>query len=102
MKRIVLCAGAALLAFSAMADDMLFRQGDLSIRLMQAPCEVPFAATAIASVIKNPAQAVEVMQGSRKVAGCWAIDEDQDVLVITEDRQGGYIPAAAFKRAPSV
>lgn len=102
MKRYIVGASFAMLAFSAQADDMLFRQGDLSIRLMQTPCEVPFAATAIANVIKTPAQAVEVMQGSRKVAGCWAIDDEQDVLVVTEDGRGGYIPAAAFKRAPSV
>lgn len=93
-------AGLALLALSAQADDMIFRQGDLSIRLTQSPCAVPHAAAAIATAIQSQVRAVEVTNGSKKVAGCWAIDDEQDVLIVTEDGRGGWIPAAAFKRAP--
>lgn len=93
----LLCA-----AFSAQADDMLFRQGNTSVRLTQGPCAVPQAIVMLWGVVETEAKAAEVTEGERKIAGCWVIDSDNDVAIVTEDGRGGYIPAAAFKRAPSI
>lgn len=95
-------AGIAMLALSASADDMLFRQGSTSIRLMQSPCELLQAAEAMATVVKAPAQAAEVTEGSRKSVACWVIDEDGDVLVLTDDMRGAYIAGGLFKREAGI
>jgi len=102
MKRTLVCAGIAMLAFSASADDMLFRQGDVSIRLTQAPCVLPPALEAMATVVPTPAKAAEVLEGSRKSVACWVIDEDGDVLIVTDDMRGAYIAGGLFQRVPGV
>ena len=98
MKRAFVCAGIAVLALSAQADDMVFRQGDVSVRLTQEPCAVPQAIVMLWGVMEKAALAAEVTEGTRKTAGCWVIDADGDVALVTEDGRGGYIPGAAFKR----
>lgn len=102
MYKRYLCAGFAALALSANADDMLFRQGDTAIRLTQGDCAVPQAIVMLWGVAEKTAHAAEVTEGQRKTAACWVLDADADVAIVTEDGRGGFIPAAAFKRAVGI
>jgi hypothetical protein len=101
MKALVLCA--ALAAGTAMAQSMVFRQGNLAVRLTQADCQIPGMSEALvgAGGLTEPKQ-VLITHNATELRGCWSVDKDGDVLIGDESGSTGFLPMVAFKPAPSI
>ena len=103
MRLLVLAACAACLcspAFAADATeiDLVFKQDGLSIRLTGADCPIPLPHIAIPQVIPDAQiKLAHVQAGNRDQLACWAVDAENDVLIVTESGGGGWIPLKAFK-----
>ena len=95
---------AAVVAFSApsfAADateiDLVYRNGDLTVRLTGAQCEIPLPLMAIPTVIPGAEIRMAHITQGRDVRACWARDAEDDVLLVTEEGGGGWIPLKQFK-----
>lgn len=92
MKRIVLCAGAALLALSAQAD-WIANDGTDSVRLTEKPCALDIP------------QREVMLAGSAVVAGeqwvlCWAPVSLQHIRLVYEDGDVGLVNIRDLMPAP--
>lgn len=102
MRKIV-AALAAFVACSATAAeasdiDLVHRNGDTTVRLTGAPCELSFPMFALAQTIPGAApKKAHVIYHGRDIQACWAKDEENDVLVVLDGGQGGWIPLEQFK-----
>jgi len=99
--RAAFLASILALSASAFADateiDLVFRKGDLTIRLTGDPCEIPLPLMAIPQVIPGAKILKAHVMAGRDQKACWAVDAEDDVLVVTEGGGGGWIPLKAFR-----
>jgi hypothetical protein len=94
---------AALAAAPALADDMVFKDDNVTVRLTEAPCTRAAFQTVLAQVKPDPAKVAVVTHGGRYLAACWlAHPESGNVVLIDEEGDAGLIPMADFKREPGV
>jgi hypothetical protein len=101
MRAFILASLAAVSATSFAADateiDLVFRNGDLTVRLTGDPCEIPLPLMAIPQVIPGAKILKAHVMAGRDQKACWAVDAEDDVLVVTEQGGGGWIPLKSFK-----
>jgi hypothetical protein len=97
MKRIVLCAGAALLAFSATADSAIFRAGADSVEITEEPCHAAVVALIPAEVVQH-FRAANAVIGGKLIQACWALRADGMVVIAYSDGDTGLLPAGAFQK----
>lgn len=100
MKRALVCAGIALLAFSAAADDMVASNGRDSVRLTQKPCSPAILAT-IPPQFQKQAKAASAVVGGAIYTACW-IPSGDHVILSYDDGDTGIIPVHQFRRSPGV
>lgn len=91
MKR-ALCAGLALLAFSAQAD-FITNNGRDSVRLMTTECLLPIPQ-------KDVMLAAVAVIGGKEWQACWAPISREWIGLIFSDGDTGQIPTSEFRRAP--
>lgn len=103
MRTIVAAVLAACFAVPAMAQDMVFEDGGVAIRLMQGPCAVPpvLAALRAAPNLQTAPKAARVTYRGQTIEACWAVDADDDVLIGDALGGNGYLPMTAFRKAKS-
>jgi hypothetical protein len=101
MKRALIIA-AILAAGSAIADDMVYKDDNVTVRLRSEPCATASMQAVLAQVQPEPAAKVaEVIFQGRAIAACWmAHQESGNVVLIDADGDAGMIPMAQFKRVP--
>lgn len=101
-KRILVGAGAAVLAFSVQAD-YIARQGKDYVRIMETPCD--------ASVLQHiPEQAHPMFLGAvaemngKSYRACWTMFQQTGahLFVVYEDADTGLIPLGDLKEAQGV
>ena len=99
----LLLVAMLLLAPSAKAQEMVYQQGALTVRLTSQPCasEVFAAALKVQGAVSVP-KAAQVIMGQRSVPACWALDSDADVAMADQDGDKGFLPLAWFKIEPGV
>lgn len=93
----------AFLCVPALADDLIYKQGTLSVRLTQAPCTSPALALMLAQLdnTAEPRRAI-VHHGRELVESCWGIDTDADIVLADAKGGSGFLPHDWFKRVPSI
>lgn len=100
--RSIILAAALFAAGAALAEDAIFKNGNLSVRLTKKKCEIPALAAALAAKGGKAQWSAVVTHGDKSLRGCWALDSENDVLVGDEMRNSGVIPMMVFKPAPSI
>jgi hypothetical protein len=89
---------ALLFPFAVHAADKVFSDGPIAVIFHTTPCTVPQTQASIAAHgPTTEAQAATVVIQGRRSAGCWALDEDGDYIVVDERGSGGVIFAKAVK-----
>jgi hypothetical protein len=94
-----LIAAVALACAPALAEELVYRDGGVSVHLQNKACEsvrVQTLAQAIAELAGQRMGAGYVMFQGRRIHLCWTV-KDSSVLLIDEDGDGGTIPIASFK-----
>jgi hypothetical protein len=99
MRRLALIV-ALFAASTAHADDMVFTQGDMTVRLTQAAGQVPIAEAVLPQVAPGatPKAALVTVSG-REILACWVLDADGDIGIVDQYNSGGFIPVDMFKRS---
>ncbi len=92
---------------AARAQEMVIKAGAFTLRLQQGPCVVPellqiMELVGAETTPKAMAVTKETSEGSEHRRGCWALDEDGNVLAADEKGGGARIPMSAFKPQPGV
>jgi hypothetical protein len=97
--RSIFCA-AVLAAGSAIAGPVATFHGEnVTVFAYLDECDVPKLAAVLAEF--GPARKAATRFGGREIKACYVV-KDEQVLIVDEDGNGGYIPASAFKEAKSV
>ena len=96
MKRI-LCAGIAMLAFSALADSAIFRAGADSVEITEEPCHAAVVPLIPAEILEHFRAANAVISG-KLIKACWALRGDGYAHLVYEDGDEGLIPAGSFRK----
>ena len=101
MKRAIILA-AILAAGSAFAEDMVYQDQNVTVRLRSEPCATASMKAVLAQVVPEPqAKIAEITFQGRSIAACWmAHHESGNVVLIDAEGDAGLIPMADFKRAP--
>jgi hypothetical protein len=100
MRKLIV-AGAALLALSASADDLVWQGEGVSIRFLKEPCQRASLVMVLSQNSDAPAYQAEVTIGSRSLGACWA-ELDEKLVLVDEDGSGGYVLKAQLKISKSV
>jgi hypothetical protein len=91
---------AALAAGSAIAGPVATFHGEhVTVFAYQEDCEVPSLTAFLAEFGKAKKAATRF--GGAEIKACYVVQDDK-VLIVDEDGNGGYIPVTAFKEAKSV
>jgi hypothetical protein len=96
-----LALAAALLAGSASAQELIYTDGALTVRLMLAPCRVPALVEGLGEVSPRPAREAIIKARGQEIPACWAEGEDR-VFIGDVLGQGGYILKSELKAEPGV
>lgn len=101
-KRILVGAGAAVLALSVLsADDMVASNGRDSVRLFDRPCSSETVLALVAPQFHSKLRdAVSTIAG-QSFRACWTVQGYMAHLVY-EDGDQGLVPLSEFKRMPGV
>lgn len=85
---------------------MVYKTGDLTIRLQESECSIPQLAQALEDGEKTKAKnATITAKGTGEIPGCWLVYEDaegQKVLIGDVFGRGGYIMQKDFRAEPGV
>jgi hypothetical protein len=92
MKRILVCAGIAMLAFSASAD-YIARQGNDYVRLTDKPCALNLPQ-------KDKMLAAFAVINGKSFNACWAPVAGQQIGLLYEDGDQGLLPMSDLVPAP--
>jgi hypothetical protein len=100
---LVLMGAALLLPGTAKAGaEMVYKSGELTIRLHDVPCRSAVLAEGLKEAgSEKPAQSATILISGNAIPGCWGISEDK-VLIVDVMGNGGYILAKDFKPNPGV
>jgi hypothetical protein len=99
----LLLIAAALAAGPAFADDFVYKDESVTIRLMDKPCARPSLATALSTVSPGEAKAAAVRADGKDLIACWTVVAQLGaVAVVDEQGMGGFIPMDEFKRVPGI
>jgi hypothetical protein len=104
MKRFLVFIIAMLCWGGALADDLVARNGNDTVRLTQQACHtevLPLLAMVYPAAAERFRAAYAQVDGADYRA-CWILRPDGKVLLQYEDTDAGLIPWADFKRAPSI
>lgn len=97
MKR-YLCAGIAMLAFSAMAGSAIFRAGADSVEITEEPCHAAVVPLIPAEILEH-FRAANAVIGGKLMQACWALRGDGFVALFYSDGDQGLIHASQFKKS---
>ena len=97
MKRILVGAGAALLALSAYADSAIFRAGADSVEITEEPCHASVVALLPADAVQH-FRAANAVIGGQLIQACWALRADGMVVLAYSDGDQGLLPAGVFQK----
>lgn len=87
-------------AAPAGTGEMVYRQGSYSVRLNEQPCAFQELRDALqADDAMGDAKAAVVMEGARRISGCWVRGIDE-VQLQDMAGHGGSLPLEWFKREP--
>jgi hypothetical protein len=102
MRALVL---ALLLAVApAHADDMVYQDGGVTVRLMNAPCPKSAMVKVLEGASDVPARiAIVSVKGRGDIGACWTIMRAEAAIVLLdEEGDAGVIPMADFRRSPGI
>ena len=94
MKHLLLCA--ALVAVPALADDLVARQGDDSVRLAETPCTSEQILAQLPAGMHGEFKAASAVVEGKTFAACWHAAGNAAFLVY-EDGDQGVIPMDELK-----
>jgi hypothetical protein len=97
MYKRVICAGLALLAFSAQADSAIFRAGADSVEITEEPCHAAVVPLIPAEIVEHFRAANAVISG-KLMQACWALRGDGYVHLYYADEDQGLVPVSQFKK----
>jgi hypothetical protein len=99
MRKAIIALILLLVAAPVLAEDLVYRNGTLTIRISDSPCTSEVLGTAIKGMdAVGPVKAAQVMIRQQRLAACWALDADGDVLLVDQQGDGGFMPREWFKR----
>jgi hypothetical protein len=92
---------------AAIADapegDLVYRRGTMALRLTDQPCGFQGLEKILEDEGIPPVHGyVMVQEGRPQVRGCWAVNFDQEVLLLDISGGDAFIPLSWFKREPGV
>jgi hypothetical protein len=87
-------------AAEASTGDLVYRQGNYSVRLLEKPCGFEELRSPLEEDggMGDPHAAV-IMEGARRISGCWMRNTDE-AHVQDLAGHGGSLPLSWFKREP--
>jgi hypothetical protein len=94
MKHLLLCA--ALVAVPALADDLVARQGDDSVRLAESPCTSERILAQLPAGMHGDFKAASAVVEGKNFVACWRAAGNAAFLVY-EDGDQGVIPMDELK-----
>lgn len=100
MKRVVLLL-AVLLSGPVFAADMVYREGRSTLRLQDAPCQVPEVLALLDEEDKKIARAAVARHAGKSFQGCW-LTEGAWVLIHYDDGDMGRVRISSFVSDPAV
>ena len=95
MKRILVCAGIAMLAFSAQAD-LVATNGENSLRLKQEPCTNATIVPMIREEFRPQFKAGSAEIAGKRFQTCWIDTGDGVYFVMFDDGDDASVPITAF------
>lgn len=98
---LILAAAAALVAGSALAGELVARNGKDEVRLSDAPCAVPQVLPLIPPQAQGEFRAARATIDGQSYLACWR-PYGEGVHLIYEDGDQGMVPLRDLKPAPSV
>ncbi len=96
-----LFALAALVAFPAMADDMIAKMGDDILRLTQGDCS-PAVLVHIPDDYKPRMKAAYALIDKKSHVACWILRSDGMVVIQYADGDLGMAPLSMFRREAGI
>jgi hypothetical protein len=96
MKRALILV-AVLAAGTAMADDLVARNGSDSVRLTSRPCSTPEVLALLPADIHDQFQEAVAHVGGQTFRGCWILGPDDRVHLRYEDGDMGILRYGLFK-----
>jgi hypothetical protein len=100
MKRILFIL-ALMFAVPALADDMVYRDGNDSVRLTEKPC-LPTLLALIPIELQPKVRAAVSKVDGKDYPACWIATRSGLVILQYEDGDQGLVRISDFKRAPSI
>ncbi len=85
----------------AFAQDAVFTDGALTVRIGQGPCLPPVAALVRDEILPKSKAGTAQFEG-RTIRLCWAVLTPGVVTIVDEDGDTGPLPMDAFKPAPTI
>lgn len=89
------------LAAPAMAAEMVYKDGDVTVRLYETPCRVPELTAGLTEVSGGPAKGASIIVQGQEIQACWSLWGDK-VLIGDVLGRGGYLMVKDFKASPGV
>lgn len=99
--RYLVAALAVGFAMPALSQEMVYRSGEVTVRLMKQECPSVEIAEILAQVSKPTARVAMVQAGSQDVPACWTHDAEK-VYIVDVLGRAGYIGKESFRPEPGV
>jgi hypothetical protein len=102
-RKLILFA-SVMLALPARADDLVYRDGRVTVRFRTSvPCASEKLTAALATVSTVPAMAAQVIIRGKEIVGCWSVLPDASTVILGDEAGGGGIfPPNLLKVVPDV